>query len=186
MNRLLILAKSTENNEYNWIWCEWKVYMSLCIPRRNVCIPLVFFCSAMNVCVRNGQKLQKLNVHIFSHVKNQLLTIVAESSEKFLKFFNFERSFSKDIFEPFSLVAWRHWHVTSFSPIEYREHRNIYILIRYWMLRPSVRLSVCPSVRLSVCSFAIETTFLLSNFKTKHIFGILMKRVKFLKPFGAP
>ena len=29
-------------------------------------------------------------------------------------------------------------------------------------------------------------TFPLSNFKTKHIFGILMKRVKFLKAFGAP
>ena len=36
------------------------------------------------------------------------------------------------------------------------------------------------------CSSAIETTFPLSNFKTKHIFGILMERVKFLKPFGAP
>ena len=35
------------------------------------------------------------------------------------------------------------------------------------------------------CSFAIETTFPLSNFKTKHIFGIHMARVKFLKPFGA-
>jgi len=41
------------------------------------------------------------------------------------------------------------------------------------------------SVYLSVCSFAIETTFPLSNFKTKHIFGILMERVKFLKLFGA-
>ena len=29
-------------------------------------------------------------------------------------------------------------------------------------------------VILSVCSFAIETTFPLSNFKTKHILGILM------------
>ena len=36
------------------------------------------------------------------------------------------------------------------------------------------------------CSFAIETTFPLSNFKTKHIFGILMKRVKFLLSFEAP
>ena len=41
------------------------------------------------------------------------------------------------------------------------------------------------SVILCVCSFAIETTFPLSNFKTKHIFGILMARVKFQKPFGA-
>ena len=105
MNRLLILAKSTENNEYNWIWCEWKVYMSLCIPRRNVCIPLVFFCSAMNVCVRNGQKLQKLNVHIFSHVKNQLLTIVAERSEKFLKFFNFEWCSSSALLTKFVLFV---------------------------------------------------------------------------------
>ena len=37
----------------------------------------------------------------------------------------------------------------------------IYILIPYW-------------VALSVCLSAIETTFPLSNFKTKHIFGILM------------
>ena len=50
---------------------------------------------------------------------------------------------------------------------------QIYIIIRYWMVG-------------SLCSFAIETTFPLSNFKTKHIFGILMARVKFLKPFGAP
>ena len=33
-----------------------------------------------------------------------------------------------------------------------------------------MRGSMCPSV----CSFAIETTFPLSNFKTKHIFGTLM------------
>ena len=33
----------------------------------------------------------------------------------------------------------------------------------------------------SVCPFAIETTFPLSNFKTKHIFGILMILRKFLK-----
>ena len=48
----------------------------------------------------------------------------------------------------------------------------IYILIRYWMVR-----SLCPSV----CPFAIETTFPLSNFKTKHIFGILMTLRTFLK-----
>ena len=47
----------------------------------------------------------------------------------------------------------------------------ICILIRRWMA-------------LWFCSFGIETTFPLSNFKTKHIFGILMARVKFLKPFG--
>ena len=47
----------------------------------------------------------------------------------------------------------------------------IYILIRYWMV-------------LWFCSFAIETTFPLSNFKTNHIFGILMVRDNFLKPFG--
>ena len=39
-------------------------------------------------------------------------------------------------------------------------------------------------VILSVCPFAIETTFPLSNFKTKRILGILMERVMFLKPFG--
>ena len=45
----------------------------------------------------------------------------------------------------------------------YNEDRSlIYILIRYWMLRPSVILWFCP--------FAIGTTFPLSNFKTKHIF----------------
>ena len=38
---------------------------------------------------------------------------------------------------------------------------------------------------LSVCSFAIETLFPLSNFKTKHIFGILMTLRKFLKLWGA-
>jgi len=38
----------------------------------------------------------------------------------------------------------------------------------------------------SLCLFAIETTFQLSNFKTKHIFGILMEQVTFLKSFGAP
>ena len=48
----------------------------------------------------------------------------------------------------------------------------IYILMRYW---------VGLSIRLSVCSCAIETTFPLSNFKTKHIFGILMALRKFLK-----
>ena len=41
------------------------------------------------------------------------------------------------------------------------------------------------SVILSNCPFAIETTFLWSNFKSKHIFGILMTPRKFLKPFGA-
>ena len=40
------------------------------------------------------------------------------------------------------------------------------------------------SVILSVCSFAIETTFPLSNFKTKHTFGILMTLRKFLKLWG--
>ena len=43
-------------------------------------------------------------------------------------------------------------------------------------------LSLCDSV----CPVAIETTFPLSNFKTKHIFGILVERVTFLKSFGAP
>ena len=37
----------------------------------------------------------------------------------------------------------------------------------------------------SLCPFAIETTFPLSNFKTKHIFGILMTLLKFLKQWGA-
>ena len=41
------------------------------------------------------------------------------------------------------------------------------------------------TVRLWFCPFAIETTFLLSDFKTKQIFGILMERVTFLKPLGA-
>ena len=56
-------------------------------------------------------------------------------------------------------------------------HSFIYTLIRYWMA-----LWFC----LWFCSFGIETTFPSSNFKTKHIFGILMKRVKYLKPFEAP
>ena len=38
---------------------------------------------------------------------------------------------------------------------------NIYILMRYWVV-------------LTVCSCAIETTFRLSNLKTKHTFGILI------------
>ena len=37
---------------------------------------------------------------------------------------------------------------------------------------------------LCVCPFAIETTFPLSNFKIKHIFGILMTLRKFLKPWA--
>ena len=37
-------------------------------------------------------------------------------------------------------------------------------------------------VTLCVCPFNIETTFPLSNFETKHIFGILIARVKFLNP----
>ena len=41
------------------------------------------------------------------------------------------------------------------------------------------------SVCHSVCPFAIETTFPLSNFKTKHIFGILMTLRKSLKLWGA-
>ena len=56
----------------------------------------------------------------------------------------------------------------------------IYVLIRYWMA-----LRFCDSV----CSSAIETTFPWSNFKTKHIFGILMTLLKFLKlwaPQAAP
>ena len=44
--------------------------------------------------------------------------------------------------------------------------------------------SVTLSVILSVCPFAIETTFPLSNFKTKHIFGILKTLRKFLKLWG--
>jgi len=40
-------------------------------------------------------------------------------------------------------------------------------------------------VILFLCSFAIETTFPLSNFKTKHIFGILMILRKYLKLWGA-
>ena len=43
------------------------------------------------------------------------------------------------------------------------------------MVRPSVILSV-----------HYRNHFPLSNFKTKHIFGILVERVTFLKPFGAP
>ena len=39
----------------------------------------------------------------------------------------------------------------------------------------------CDSVCMSVCPFAIKTTFPLSKFKTKHIFGILMTLRKFLK-----
>ena len=42
---------------------------------------------------------------------------------------------------------------------------------------------------LSLCSSAIETTFPMSNFKTNHIFGILMAWVKSWhgsSPFGAP
>ena len=53
----------------------------------------------------------------------------------------------------------------------------IYILIRYWTVR---------SLRLSLCPFAIETTFPLSNLKTKHIFGILISLQKLLKLWGAP
>ena len=37
----------------------------------------------------------------------------------------------------------------------------------------------------SLCPFAKETTFPLSNFKTKHIFGILMTLRKFVKLWGA-
>ena len=48
----------------------------------------------------------------------------------------------------------------------------IYIIIRYWVVR-----WFCDSV----CPFAIENTFPLSNFKTKHIFGILMTLRTFLK-----
>ena len=44
--------------------------------------------------------------------------------------------------------------------------------------------SVILSMILSVCPFAIETTFPLSNFKTKHIFGDLMERVMIVKPLG--
>ena len=54
------------------------------------------------------------------------------------------------------------------------------------VLGGSVILSVCDSVYLWFCPFAIETTFPLSNFKTKHIFGILRERVTFLNQFGAP
>ena len=55
---------------------------------------------------------------------------------------------------------------------KYLQYVDIYILIPYW-------------VGLFVCSSTIETTFPLSNFKTKHIFGILMALRKILKPFGA-
>ena len=43
------------------------------------------------------------------------------------------------------------------------------------MVRPSVILSV-----------RYKNHFPVVNFKTKHIFGILVERVMFLKPFGAP
>ena len=39
------------------------------------------------------------------------------------------------------------------------------------------------SVIMCVCSFAVETTFPLSNFKTKHTFGIFMALRKFVKLF---
>ena len=57
-----------------------------------------------------------------------------------------------------------------------------YDLYTNTVLDGSVILSVC----LWFCPFAIEATFPLSNFKTKHIFGILVERVTFLKPLGAP
>ena len=56
------------------------------------------------------------------------------------------------------------------SGVYYTAPSYIYILIPYWMA-------------VSVCPFAIETTFPLADFKTKHIFGILMERVTFLNPF---
>ena len=49
---------------------------------------------------------------------------------------------------------------------------RVYIRIRYWMC-------------VSVCSAAIETTFPLFNYKTKHIFGILMTLRKIFKTMGA-
>ena len=45
-------------------------------------------------------------------------------------------------------------------------------------------VSVRPSVCLSVCSCAIETTFPSSNFKTEHIFGILMTLQKIWDHMG--
>ena len=56
---------------------------------------------------------------------------------------------------------------------------NIYIIIRYWMA-----VWFCLSVCLSVRSL-LETTFPFSNFKTKHIFEILMTLRKFSKLWGA-
>ena len=70
----------------------------------------------------------------------------------------------------YSLFHWHHWrlHQCTWPPIKqigtYNKNTQIYILIRYWVV-----LSVCLSVH-----FAIETTFPLSNFETKHTFGILM------------
>ena len=40
------------------------------------------------------------------------------------------------------------------------------------------------SVRLSVCSCAIQNTFPVSNFKTEHIFGILMALRKYEDHLG--
>ena len=51
----------------------------------------------------------------------------------------------------------------------------IYIRIRYREVL---------SVRLSICSCSIETTFPVSNFKTKHIFGILMALRNLIKSDG--
>ena len=56
----------------------------------------------------------------------------------------------------------------------------------YYIYNTVLDVGVILSEILSVCSFAIETTFMLSNFKTKHIFGILMAQRRFLKLFGAP
>ena len=55
-------------------------------------------------------------------------------------------------------------------------HSYIYTLVRHW---------VCLSVCVSVYSCSIETTFSLSNFKTKHIFGTLMALRKFEDQLGS-
>ena len=59
-----------------------------------------------------------------------------------------------------------------------RSEFNVYNIYLYY------NMLLDGSVILSVCSFAIETTFPLSNFKTKHIFGILMTLRKFFKLWG--
>ena len=74
-------------------------------------------------------------------------------------------------FNRFEMFIWPSFRQAMCSSFSRQKSCIIYIRIRYWVV-------------LRVCSSAIKTTFPLSNFRTKHIFGNLVALRKFYDHLG--